>query len=79
MVERIISNSWALDNVSIGLWFVLGLAIAGHYAPKSWVEGPRDLFVRVPFYAQAAVLLLLAIAIQYIAATGAAPFIYTKF
>jgi D-alanyl-lipoteichoic acid acyltransferase DltB (MBOAT superfamily) len=79
VVERIASNSWAVDNVSGGLWSVLLLAAAGHYAPKSWLEKPRDLFVRVPFYAQAAVLLLLAIAIQYIAATGAAPFIYTKF
>ncbi|MBI2688169.1 MAG: MBOAT family protein [Acidobacteria bacterium] len=79
ILERITSNSWAFDNVSAGLWIVLGLAIAGHYAPKSWIDQPRDLFIRSPFYAQAAVLLLLAIAIQYVAATGAAPFIYTKF
>jgi D-alanyl-lipoteichoic acid acyltransferase DltB (MBOAT superfamily) len=79
MLERIASMSWAFDNVSPGLWLVLALAAAGHYAPKSWLEQPRDLFVRSPFYAQAAVLLLLAIAIQYVAATGAAPFIYTKF
>ena len=79
IVERVASNSWGVENVSGGLWAVFALAIAGHYAPKAWLEKPRDLFVRVPFYAQAAVLLLLAIAIQYIAATGAAPFIYTKF
>ncbi len=79
MVERITSGSWAVDNVSGGLWSVLVLALAGHYAPKLWLDRPRDLFVRAPFYAQAAVLLLLAIAIQYVAATGAAPFIYTKF
>jgi hypothetical protein len=79
VVERIVSNSWAFDNVSGGLWLVFGLALAGHYAPKSWLEKPRDVFVLSPFYAQAVVLLLLAIAIQYVAATGAAPFIYTKF
>jgi alginate O-acetyltransferase complex protein AlgI len=79
VVERIVSNSWTVDNVSGGLWAVLALALIGHYLPKSWMEKPRDLFVRVPFYAQAVVLLLLAIAIQYVAATGAAPFIYTKF
>ncbi|HEU0122796.1 MAG TPA: MBOAT family O-acyltransferase [Bryobacteraceae bacterium] len=79
IVERIVSNSWAFDNVSAGLWTVLALAVAGHYAPKSWLEQPRDLFIRSPFFAQATVLLLLAIAIQYVAATGAAPFIYTKF
>jgi alginate O-acetyltransferase complex protein AlgI len=79
VLERILSNSWVFDNVSGGLWSVFGLALAGHYAPKSWLEKPRELFVLSPFYAQAVVLLLLAIAIQYVAATGAAPFIYTKF
>jgi len=79
ILERIASNTWTVENVSGGLWAVLALALAGHYLPNSWVEKPRDLFVRVPFYAQAAVLLLLAISIQYVAATGAAPFIYTKF
>ena len=79
VLERIASNSWTVENVSGGLWAVLALAVVGHYLPNSWVERPRDLFVRVPFYAQAVVLLLLAIAIQYVAATGAAPFIYTKF
>ncbi|MBL8237693.1 MAG: MBOAT family protein [Bryobacterales bacterium] len=79
ILERIASGSWTVENVSGGLWLVLGLALAGHYAPKSWLEWPRDLFVRSPFYAQAAVLLALAIAIQYVATTGAAPFIYTKF
>jgi len=33
----------------------------------------------VPFYAQAAMLALLVLAIEYIAVTGAAPFLYTKF
>jgi D-alanyl-lipoteichoic acid acyltransferase DltB (MBOAT superfamily) len=79
ILERIASLSFTLDNISVGLWVVLALAIAAHYAPSSWVERPRDLFVRSPFYVQAAALLLLAIAIQYVAATGAAPFIYTKF
>lgn len=79
IVERILSGSWALDNVSGNLWAVLLVALAGHYAPKSWLDEPREVFVRAPFYAQAAVLMLLAIAIHYTAATGAAPFIYTKF
>lgn len=79
VLERIASLTVAADNVSVGLWVVLALALAGHYAPKMWLERPREVFARAPFFAQAAVLLLLAIAIQYVAATGAAPFIYTKF
>jgi hypothetical protein len=36
-------------------------------------------FIRAPFYAQAAAVALLVLAIEYVAMTGAAPFIYTKF
>ncbi|MFN0101927.1 MAG: hypothetical protein ACKV2U_07540 [Bryobacteraceae bacterium] len=78
VLERIASLTVAWDNVSIGLWIVLGLAVAGHYAPKSWTDWPRERFAAAPFYAQAAGLLALAIAIKYVAATGAAPFIDTK-
>jgi len=79
VLDRIASLTVAWDNISVGLWTVLGLAIAGHYAPKSWIEWPRERFAAAPFYAQAAILLALAVAIKYVAATGAAPFIYTKF
>jgi alginate O-acetyltransferase complex protein AlgI len=79
VIEQIRSATVSFDNVSTGIWTVLALAAAGHYAPKRWLEAPRDLYARAPFYAQAAALMLLAIAIQYVAATGAAPFIYTKF
>ena len=38
-----------------------------------------NLYVRAPFYAQAAALALLVIGMQYVAQTGAAPFIYKRF
>ena len=38
-----------------------------------------DLYVRAPFYAQAAAMAALVIGLQYVAQTGAAPFIYTSF
>ena len=79
VVTRIASFTFSAANIPGSLWVVLGVAIAGHYLPKNWFERVRDLFGAAPFYAQAAALLLLTIAIQYIAATGAAPFIYTKF
>ena len=55
------------------------IALAGHYLPKAPFEKLRETFVRSPFYVQAAILMALIVAIQYIAATGAAPFIYTNF
>ena len=79
VLARIGSGTVSFDNVSASLWIVLAIAIVGHYVKKEWFDFSRDNFGRAPFYAQAVVLMLLAIAIQYVAATGAAPFIYTKF
>jgi len=79
VIERIGSLTASTANITASFAIVLALAVAGHYIPDGWMEKPRGLYVRAPFFAQAAVLLLLAIAIQYIAATGAAPFIYTRF
>ena len=79
VIDRIGSLTASTANISGSFAIVLALAAAGHYVPDGWMDKSRDLYVRAPFYAQAAILLLLAIAIQYIAATGAAPFIYTRF
>ena len=76
---RISAFAFGFDNISASLWIVLSVAIGGHYIKPKWFDWLRELFVRVPFYAQAAALFLLAIAIQYVGTTGAAPFIYTKF
>ena len=50
-----------------------------HYLPKNWYDFSLSLYIRAPFYAQAAALIALAFGLQYVAQTGAAPFIYTKF
>jgi D-alanyl-lipoteichoic acid acyltransferase DltB (MBOAT superfamily) len=76
---RIGSHTASLANVSAGLWMVLVIAVLFHYVPKKWYEFSLNLYVRAPFYAQAAALLALVIGIQYVGQTGAAPFIYTKF
>ena len=57
----------------------MAIAIAGHYSPLRWRDWAVDRFAATPFYAQAAALMLLAVALQYVSATGVAPFIYTKF
>ncbi|MBV8842712.1 MAG: MBOAT family protein [Bryobacterales bacterium] len=79
IIGRIGSHTASLANVSAGLWLVLAIALFFHYVPKKWYEFSLNLYVRAPFYAQAAALLALAIGIQYVGQTGAAPFIYTKF
>jgi D-alanyl-lipoteichoic acid acyltransferase DltB (MBOAT superfamily) len=79
VLARIGSGTASLANISTPLAVVAATGIAGHYFPKDWFERIRDLFARAPFYAQAGALALLAFAINYVASTGAAPFIYTKF
>ena len=79
MLTRIGSFTASLANMSVPLAVVMSVGILAHYVPKNWFERLRDLFARAPFYAQAGALALLALAINYVASTGAAPFIYTKF
>ena len=58
---------------------ILAIAVAAHYVPKKWYDFSVDLYVRAPFYAQAGAMAALVIGIQYVAQTGAAPFVYQRF
>jgi D-alanyl-lipoteichoic acid acyltransferase DltB (MBOAT superfamily) len=79
ILSRIGSGTISFANVSTPLWIVLAIAILAHYLPKKSYDFGMNLYVRAPFYAQAAALALLVIGLQFVAQTGAAPFIYTKF
>jgi alginate O-acetyltransferase complex protein AlgI len=79
ILARIGSLTVSFANVPPAMWMVLAIAILAHFTPKKIYEGGMSLFVRAPFYAQAAALAALAFGLQYVARTGAAPFIYTNF
>jgi len=79
VLERIGSLTVSFANVSAGVWLVLGLALVGHYVPAKWLQRTTDRYAAVPFYAQAAALALMVLALHLVASTGAAPFIYTRF
>jgi len=79
ILGRIGSHTVSFANVSAGLWLILAIALLAHYIPKKWYDLSVNLYVRAPFYAQAVALAGLVIGLQYVAQTGAAPFIYTKF
>ncbi len=79
IIERIGSGTLGFSNISAAIQIILVIAALGHYLPPKWWQWSQEKFVAAPFYAQAAALMLLMIGIQYVAATGAAPFIYTKF
>ena len=79
VLSRIASLTISFANISGPLALVMAIALAAHCVPKKWFDWSADLYVRAPFYAQAAALALLVLGLQNVLATGAAPFIYTKF
>jgi D-alanyl-lipoteichoic acid acyltransferase DltB (MBOAT superfamily) len=79
VLRRIGSLTASAANLGGSVALIAAIAVAGHYAPKAWLEWTEAQFSRAPFYAQAVALALLALGIKYVAATGSAPFVYTQF
>lgn len=79
ILQRIGSLTISFANISGELAIILAIAILAHYIPKKWYDFSIDLYVRAPFYAQAAALAGLVFGLQFVARTGAAPFIYIRF
>ncbi len=79
ILVQIGSMTAATGNLSGPILLIAAIGLAGHYAPKIWLDKSEALFGRAPFFAQAALLLLLAFSIQYVASKGSAPFVYTQF
>lgn len=79
LLERIGSATFSTANISLPFAAVLSIAALAHAVPKPWFEFARDTFARAPFFAKAAALAALLMGIQYVGATGATPFIYTRF
>ncbi|HNY40388.1 MAG TPA: MBOAT family O-acyltransferase [Bryobacteraceae bacterium] len=79
VLGRIGSMSVAFDNISAGVVVVMAVALLGHFTPQKWSNWTAGRFADAPFYAQAAVLALLVMVIEYLSMTGAAPFLYTQF
>jgi alginate O-acetyltransferase complex protein AlgI len=79
ILSRIGSLSFSLLNISPALGLIMGIAVLAHYCPRKWYDFSVSLYSRAPFFVQAAALALLVIGLQYVAQTGATPFIYNKF
>jgi alginate O-acetyltransferase complex protein AlgI len=76
---QVTSGTVSFANVAPGFLLVIAIAACAHYLPKGWYDRSLLLYSRSPFYAQAAALALLVVAIQYVGATGSVPFIYNRF
>ncbi len=74
-------SSFTVSFATVGPPFalVLTVAVLAHYVPDHWYSRSLEFYSANPYYVQAAAVALLVIAIQYVAATGAVPFIYTRF
>ena len=78
--SQIGSGTVSFANVAPGFLLVFGDRLCARTIfRKSWYDGSLRLYSDSPFYAQAAAMALLIVAIQYVGATGAVPFIYNRF
>jgi D-alanyl-lipoteichoic acid acyltransferase DltB (MBOAT superfamily) len=79
ILYQISSGTISFANITPAFIAVLIFAAAAHYVPKSWYDGGLQLYCRFPYYAQAAAIAAVAVAIRYVAGSGSAPFIYSRF
>ncbi len=79
ILAQIGSFQYSFENTTPPFLLVLGIGVLGHFIPKAWFNQGESWFAQSPALVQACAIALLVVAIQYVAATGAAPFIYQRF
>lgn len=79
ILQRIGSNTWSVDNLTLPIVGVMALAAVAHCLPLKWLDGSAELLGRAPFWLQGAALAGLVLLIQTISGSGSAPFVYGNF
>jgi D-alanyl-lipoteichoic acid acyltransferase DltB (MBOAT superfamily) len=79
ILYQISSGTISFANITPAFAAVLIAAAAAHFIPQRWYDGGLQLYCQFPYYAQAAAIAALAVAIRYVAGSGSAPFIYSRF
>ena len=79
ILQRIGSNTWSVDNLTLPILSVMALAAIAHCLPVKWLDGAAYLLGLVPFWLQGAALAALILIIQTVSGRGAAPFVYGNF
>ena len=79
ILSQIGSGTVSFVNVGAGFLIVFAIGAIAHFLPNDWYDRSVALFGKSPFYVQAAAMAALIVAIQYVGATGAVPFIYNRF
>lgn len=76
---QISSRTISFANITPAFVLVAAIAAAAHYVPKRWYDSGLQLYCQFPYYAQAAAIAALVVAIRYVAGSASAPFIYSRF
>jgi len=76
---QISSGTVSFANITPAFVLVLLLAAAAHYVPDRWYEAGLQVYCRFPYYAQAAAIGGVVVAIRFVAGASATPFIYSRF
>lgn len=79
ILYQISSRTISFANITPAFVLVMLIAIGAHFIPKRWYDGGLRLYCEFPYYAQAAAIAVVAVAIRYVAGAGSAPFIYSRF
>jgi alginate O-acetyltransferase complex protein AlgI len=79
LLSRIASLTFSLDNVTWTLAAVMLFGAATMSVRKGLYSAVSETFARQPFYAHAATLVVIAVALQLLGGRGDSPFVYSKF
>jgi hypothetical protein len=77
--NQISSGTISFVNITPSFVGVALIALFAHFVPKHWYDTGLRLYCQSPYYAQAAAIAALVIAIRYAAGASSAPFIYSRF
>ena len=79
VLAQIATGTVGFGNIGTGFAVVMGVGIVAHYWPKQWYANVQQGFIEAPAAMQALILALIVACIEYVGATGSAPFVYQRF
>jgi len=79
VISQLTMGGHGFGHVTASVWAVLVLGYVSHYTPRTWFEGLRQRFVRLPAAAQATVLAAASGALMLVVSEGVVPYIYFQF
>lgn len=77
--NQLFEGTGTLDNVGLGVWAAIVIAMAMHWTPKAWREALKARFVALPAVLQALVVAGVGVAIMEVATSEVVPYIYFAF